>query len=180
MSANFDAKNEEQHLSNRNRDERWQVEFPFGWDADELIGRRQMLRWSVGVAGALFAMTSLLAGLGFARAKRRGEVQELVAADDVAIGDVHYFEYPDPKDHAVLLRLDQDRYVAYSGICTHLSCEVYWDPDEHEILCPCHNGRFEPETGEVIAGPPPRRLPRIRLENRDGVLYAIEQEFANA
>jgi hypothetical protein len=37
----------EEPLSDRTRDERWQVEFPFGWDADELVSRRQLLRWSV-------------------------------------------------------------------------------------------------------------------------------------
>lgn len=180
MSTNLDARDDDRRLSNRSRAERWQVEFPYEWDADELVGRRQLLRWSVGVAGALFAMTSLLAGLGFARSRQRGEEQAIIAADEVEVGGVHYFNYPESNEFAVLLRLDEERYVAYSGVCTHLSCEVYWEPDEHELLCPCHNGRFEPETGEVIAGPPSRRLPRIRLENRNGTIYALEQEFANA
>lgn len=180
MSANRDGRDNDRPLSNRNRDERWQVDFPFGWDADDLVGRRQLLRWSVGVAGALFAMTGLLAGLGFARSRSRGEEQEVIAADELDVGGVHYFKYPESNEFAVLLRLEEDRFVAYSGICTHLSCEVYWAPEENQLICPCHNGRFEPETGEVIQGPPSRRLPRIRLENRNGKIYALEQEFANA
>lgn len=183
MSANFDAKGQGRYLSNRTKADRWKVEFPFEWDADDLVNRRQMLRWSVGVAGALFAMTGLLAGLGFARGNRRVGEMKIVSAGDVAVGGVHYFDYPDPDnkwDFGVLLRLDEERYVAYSGICTHLSCEVYWAEDEHELICPCHNGRFDPDTGEVIAGPPSRPLPKIAVENRDGTIVAVEQEFGDA
>jgi Rieske Fe-S protein len=43
------------------------------------------------------------------------------------------------------------------------------------LLCPCHDGKFDALTGEPIAGPPQRRLPRIRLEQRGGELYAIEE-----
>lgn len=181
MSSNIDDRRErdQQRLSNRTRAERWQVEFPYAWDADDLVSRRQLLRWSVGVAGALFAMTSLLAGLGFARARRRGEVEEIIAADDIAVGGVHYFEYPDTDEHAILLRLDDDRYVAYSGICTHLACEVYWEPESHELICPCHNGVFDPETGDAIAGPPVRPLPTIELREQDGTIYAVEEVIAN-
>lgn len=182
MSTNRNARRDrmiDPRLSNRNREERWQVEFPYGWDADDLVGRRQMLRWSVGVSGALFAMTSLLAGLGFARARRRGEVQEVIAADSLAVGEAHYFEYPETDEHAILLRLEENRYVAYNGICTHLACEVYWESERRELICPCHNGIFDPDTGDVIAGPPPRPLPRIELEERDGIIYAIEEVIAN-
>jgi Rieske Fe-S protein len=177
VSANprADPGGDETRLSNRTRAERWQAEFPFGWDADDLVGRRQMLRWSVGVAGALFGMTGLLAALGFTRDRRRGEVQEIVAAADVPVGDVHYFEYPDTDEHAILLRLDEDRFVAYSGICTHLSCGVYWDAERWELICPCHNGIFDPETGDVIAGPPPRPLPKIELRREGDMILAVEE-----
>lgn len=183
MSSIFDADGNERRrasLSNRSRMTRWRAEFPYEWDADDLVSRRQLLRWSVGVAGALFAMTSLLAGLGFARAQRRGERREVIGVDDVAVGQAHYFEYPEDGEHAILLRLDEDRYVAYSGICTHLSCEVYWNPDSRELICPCHNAYFEAETGEIIAGPPPRPLPRIELDEQDGTIFAVEEVITHA
>lgn len=181
MSANIDPRKarEASRLSNRTRAERWQVEFPYGWDADELVGRRQLLRWSVGVAGALFAMTSLLAGLGFARERRRGEVKEIIPAGELAVGEAHYFDYPDTDEHAILLRLEEDRFVAYNGICTHLSCEVYWEPESHELICPCHNGIFDPENGEVLAGPPTRPLPAIELREEDGIIYAVEEVMSH-
>jgi nitrite reductase/ring-hydroxylating ferredoxin subunit len=162
-------------LSNHTRPERWQAEFPYGWDADELVARRQLLRWAVMASGALFAATGALAALGLARDRRRGAEQAIVAASEVPAGGAHYFQYPTADDHAILLRLGDGRLVAYSGKCTHLSCAVYWDPDSGELICPCHEGIFEPETGEVVAGPPPRPLPRITLREAGGTVYAVEE-----
>lgn len=166
----------EEPLSNRDRQERWRVEFPFGWDADELVSRRQLLRWSVWASGALFTSTGLLAALGYARGRRRGGTRAIVEASAVPVGEAHYFAYPRADDHAILLRLDERRFVAYSGKCTHLSCAVYWNAQRRRLLCPCHEGVFHPETGGVLAGPPPRPLPRIALEERGGMLYAMGEE----
>lgn len=50
---------------------------------------------------------------------------------------------------------------AYSAICTHLGCIVEWDRPRKFILCPCHDGRFNPVSGAVISGPPPAPLPPV-------------------
>lgn len=162
-------------LSNRTRETRWRAEFPFGWDADELVSRRQLLRWSVWASGALFASTGLLAVLGYTRERRRGSARAIVRASDVPVGGVHYFGYPGHDEHAILLHPSASRFVAFSGKCTHLSCAVYWRPEVGKLVCPCHNGVFDPETGQVLAGPPPRPLPRIGLREAGGVLYAVEE-----
>lgn len=168
----------EEILSNRTKEERWHVDFPFEWDADDLVTRRQLLRLAVMASGALFAATGVLTGLSALRDHRRGERTAIIEAEAVPVGGVHYFSYPGEDDHAILLRLDEERFVAYSGKCTHLSCAVYWAPERGragELVCPCHEGIFEPQTGDVIAGPPPRPLPKIALENDGGTLYALEE-----
>jgi cytochrome b6-f complex iron-sulfur subunit len=48
---------------------------------------------------------------------------------------------------------------AYSAICTHLGCIVAYDPGSSAIVCPCHDGRFNPLNGSVLSGPPPTGLP---------------------
>lgn len=166
---------QEEPLSNRTRDGRWGVDFPFEWDADELVSRRQLLNWSVWASGALFAGTGVLAALGYARTRSVGGWRAIVEPEAVPRGGVHYFKYPGPDDHAILLHLREGRFVAYSGKCTHLSCAVYWNAERGKLRCPCHEGLFEAETGSVLAGPPTRPLPRIALREENGMIYALEE-----
>jgi Rieske Fe-S protein len=60
---------------------------------------------------------------------------------------------------------------AFSAICTHLGCIVFWDKPKNVIHSPCHDGLFNPVTGNVVAGPPPRPLPLYELAIRDGQVY---------
>ena len=77
-------------------------------------------------------------------------------------------------DPAVLLRVSDTEVVAFSQKCTHLGCVVYYEADEHRWHCPCHEGNFDAETGDVISGPPLRPLGRIDVETRDdGMIWAL-------
>jgi len=60
---------------------------------------------------------------------------------------------------------------AYSAVCTHFACIVKWDPDKGKIICPCHDGFFDPVDGHVIAGPPPTPLESLPIEIVDGNIY---------
>jgi Rieske Fe-S protein len=155
---------------------RWQTEFPYHWDADELVSRRQLLLLAVYTSGALFAGTSVLAILGLLQRARRTAPQRVARIGDVAEGDALYFRYPDPDDEAVLLHLPGGRFVAYSQKCTHLSCAVFYQKERERLYCPCHEGVFNPQTGEPVAGPPQRRLPQIVLQQEGEMLVAVGVE----
>ena len=73
--------------------------------------------------------------------------------------------------------------VAYSAICTHLSCTVSWEKAAQltasTLLCRCHNGIYDPLRGaKVIGGPPPRPLPQIAVKVGGDGTVAIASEFA--
>lgn len=46
---------------------------------------------------------------------------------------------------------------ALSATCTHLGCQVAWNPKDAHFRCPCHGGVYDAE-GRVVSGPPPRPL----------------------
>lgn len=52
---------------------------------------------------------------------------------------------------------------AMSPVCTHMGCHVQWNGAEKSWDCPCHGGRYE-ATGQVLHGPPVRRLAPVDLE----------------
>ena len=60
---------------------------------------------------------------------------------------------------------------AYSAVCTHFACIVKWDPNLGQIVCPCHEGYFDPADGHVISGPPPTPLALLKTEVVEGQIY---------
>ncbi len=65
-----------------------------------------------------------------------------------------------------------DGIIAYSALCTHLSCTVAWDRKESlqgtEIQCFCHNSIFDPRIGaKVLAGPAPLPLAQLPIAADD-------------
>ena len=154
---------------------RWQAEFPYHWDADDQVSRRELLRFAVMASGALFAATAGVAALNYLKPLRTVRQQTIVEAASVPVGSVHYFQYPTAEDPAILLHLADGRFVAYSGRCTHLSCAVYYDQESTHLLCPCHEGVFDAQTGAPLAGPPQRSLPKITVHQDGTLVYATEE-----
>jgi cytochrome b6-f complex iron-sulfur subunit len=79
------------------------------------------------------------------------------------------------EDQPIVLTYTQQAGVkAFSAICTHLGCVVQWDSAGGYIQCPCHDGRFNAQTGAVISGPPPAPLPpRDVIVDGDDVLVVV-------
>jgi arsenite oxidase small subunit len=99
--------------------------------------------------------------------------QVVAQAGEIPVSGSKIFTYPSDIEPCLLLRPAETQYVAYSRICTHTSCPVFYHPEENRIICPCHGGVYSVADGSVLAGPPPRPLPRITLEQRGNDLVAI-------
>lgn len=88
----------------------------------------------------------------------------IARVDEIPVGGTKIFQYPTDVAPCILIRTGETTYVAYSRICTHNSCPVFYRPDENALECRCHGGLFSIADGSVLQGPPPRPLPRILLE----------------
>ena len=62
---------------------------------------------------------------------------------------------------------------AYSAVCTHLGCIVGYDTTSNHIVCPCHDGHFNPTSGGVISGPPPQPLPPVPVAVEKGQIFLV-------
>ncbi|WP_156185229.1 Rieske (2Fe-2S) protein, partial [Cytobacillus firmus] len=49
----------------------------------------------------------------------------------------------------------------------------FWVKEQGEMICPCHHGKFDVETGAPTAGPPRRPLPEIQVKVENGAIYAV-------
>jgi Rieske Fe-S protein len=151
----------------------WRNDFPIDWPQDELVARRDFTKFLV-LTSLAFAVGQVWIAFENWGRKRRGAlpIKLIAKVAAVPVGGAVTFAYPEAHDDCVLVRTGADRFVAYSQKCTHLSCAVTPQAKENRLYCPCHHGFFDLATGAPVAGPPRRPLPRIRLEIRDGALYA--------
>lgn len=81
------------------------------------------------------------------------------AADSFVKGTWKKIVLPEKQHKAVIYihHADDDTFLALSARCTHKGCEVEWDGDDHQFICPCHNGRFDSQ-GKRTGGPPRKPL----------------------
>jgi nitrite reductase/ring-hydroxylating ferredoxin subunit len=161
------------------RDERqpqdWRQEFPYRQDEDEFITRRDLLRFLVAGSGAIFLATGTLAIIG--NLPQGADVKSVAIAQvgELAENEWRVFDFPDQYAQGILINLPGKGLVAYSDVCTHLSCAVLYNPATRQLHCPCHDGVFDPRTGNAVAGPPIRPLPLIQLAVHDGTIYAVKE-----
>lgn len=151
----------------------WREQFPIDWQDDEFRSRRDFTKM-LGLTSLAFVAGQIWIGaLSMLRKSRAKPGRlDLGLASELAVGAAKRFEYPAAGHPCLLVRLDQDRFVAFGQKCTHLSCPVIPNAEQGKFLCPCHHGSFDIQTGRPLAGPPRRPLPRVILELNDGHIFA--------
>ena len=152
----------------------WRDEFPLTSAGEEVVARRDFTRYLLAASGVFAAGSVGAAMWATLQRANTGEPRRIVELSAVPEGTEHLFRYPDDDAPAILLHLPGGELRAFSQKCTHLGCVVFYEADEHRWHCPCHEGNFDAETGDVISGPPLRPLGRIDVETRDdGMIWAL-------
>jgi Rieske Fe-S protein len=153
---------------------RWRRDFPIDWPRDHFVARRDFAKFLVLTSGAFAVGQGWIATQSLLRKDREAPARARIASlGELAPGTAAMFNYPGPHDSCLLIRQGDGSLVAYSQKCTHLACAVVPRFEEGVLHCPCHEGYFDLATGRVLAGPPPRPLPRIELEVEGDDVYAV-------
>jgi len=82
------------------------------------------------------------------------------------------------KSAAWVVKMAENRVVAFSPKCPHLGCAYHWVAKQNEFLCPCHDSTFSLE-GQVLSGPAQRALDRfeVKVEGDKVLLGRVHQSM---
>lgn len=145
----------------------------------EMNRRKFLVRLSVAlgsIGAALIAVPSAAFLLGL---RKQPQIWRTVGTlNDFKVGETVNVSFQDPsplpwagvtaQTTAWLRRVDNENFIAFSTICTHLGCPVRWLASADLFMCPCHGGVFYAD-GQVASGPPPRPLNQypVRVNKND-------------
>ncbi len=155
---------------------KWRTDFPIEWEGDHYVTRREMVKFLTLGSLILAAANWVMALVGKTLKRESYSGQVIGSASELDQKGSLLFRYPTDKDPCIAVRTPEGKLVAYSQVCTHLSCAVVYSKDQNQLLCPCHRGSFNVEQGVPTGGPPTRRLPKVAIEQRGDQLYATSVE----
>lgn len=151
----------------------WKSDFPIDQKAATHVSRREFAKYLGLLSGTLALSNAAIVIKAFAFPDEHLKGEHFICQEsEVAVGDMLQFEIEGSKTIPyILIHLREGVWRAYEQKCTHLSCAVKYRADLNKIECPCHKGYFDPESGAVLQGPPPRPLPSLEVAIRDGKIF---------
>ena len=129
--------------------------------------RRTLLRWLLGGGFTASVVSFLYPAVKFMNPPTVPEA----STNEVSAGKVQSLKPNSGKivkfgsRPALLIRISETEWRAYSAICTHLNCTVQFQDSTRQIWCACHNGFYD-LNGKVVSGPPPRPLEEYAVHIR--------------
>lgn len=158
----------------------WKSDFPIQKKKATHVSRREFAKY-LGLFSGTLALGNgaiVIKSLYFPEEELKGE-HFVCNQADVPVGEMFQFEVEGTTVVPyILIHLEDNEWRAFEQKCTHLACAVRYRADIEKIECPCHKGYFNPRTGDVLQGPPPRPLPQLAVEVKEGQIYvkAKDQE----
>jgi Rieske Fe-S protein len=129
--------------------------------------RRNLLRWLLGGGFTASIISFLYPAIKFMNPPAVPEA----STNEVAAGKVQDLRPNAGKivkfgnRPALLVRVSETEWRAFSAVCTHLNCTVQYQDSTHQIWCACHNGFYD-LNGRVVSGPPPKSLEQYTVHVR--------------
>jgi len=141
--------------------------------------RRSFLDLLLGASGAAWVASVLYPVIRFLKPlPRAGAVgpTRLSREELAKLEKEHFVIVPVSGKRVLVLQNAAQEILAVDAKCTHECFTVQYLPAESAIWCACHNARFDLD-GRVLAGPPPRPLPKYAAERQEdgGILLVAER-----
>ena len=154
------------------------------------VTRRGFVRWAVGAGAGFVAVAAgvpIIASVvvPFGQAKQ-GAYVRVAALNDIPVGEPYgisfveesqdAYQYSMLPHSAYVLKTSDTEVVVYSPVCPHLGCQVFFDRQKREYVCPCHNSVFAAD-GARVSGPTPRSLDTLPSKIEKGDLFVQWVQF---
>lgn len=145
-----------------NLQKNWKQDFPIKKEQSQLISRRDFAKFLVFISGGLMVGSGVIAAEALLFPDQKSDKEHFVCKkSEIPVGGTRSFVIKGDGTPYLMIHLEDGSFHAYEQKCTHLSCAVFYAKGTGKIECPCHRGFFDAATGEVLAGPPPRALPKL-------------------
>ena len=161
---------------------RWKQDFPVPSAVDSYVTRREFTKF-LGLTSLAFLVGTWAAAIRKLAKKlfaRQTSSVAVAGIQEIPVGGYKLFRYPTEHDPCILLRLEENQFVAFDQRCTHLSCPVVFDRANKQLVCPCHEGFFSAESGAPLAGPPRRSLAQLLVTTQNAHVFVAQSEERTA
>jgi menaquinol-cytochrome c reductase iron-sulfur subunit len=152
--------------------------------------RRRFFQWVTRAAAGLIGLGLAVPLIGYVVSpalKRRAQPWvEVGTEDELSVNEPKQLEYVatvqdgylETEMHKAVWAVKQTdgQVTVFSPMCTHLGCGYNWDAADRKFKCPCHGSLYD-VTGQVLAGPAPRRLDALPSKVEEGRLLVTYKEF---
>jgi Rieske Fe-S protein len=143
---------------------------------DDPISRRRFIKWVLGVSFtsiAAMVITPIVAFLIPAKQESTAAGSRFLAGTTADIAPETGKVVAMGSSPVLVINSGTD-VRAFSAVCTHLGCIVEYDTTARVIICPCHDGRFNPASGAVVSGPPPAPLKPITVKLEKDQIFLVK------
>lgn len=132
----------------------WKRDFPIRQDEATHISRREFAKFLCLLSGGMTLGSGFVVLNSFAFPDKELEGEHYVCTtSEVPLGGMTMFSIKGNREIPyILIHLSEGQWRAFEQKCTHLSCAVVYRAEVEKIECPCHNGWFSADTGEVLQG----------------------------
>jgi Rieske Fe-S protein len=135
------------------------------------VTRRGFIGWAIGVGTGFVALVAGVPLLGSVAASagtaKPGQFVRVATVADIPVGEpfgitfveesTDMYLYSSLPHSVYAVKSAAGEVVVYSPTCPHLGCQVFFDRQKKEYVCPCHASIFSAD-GARVSGPTPRGL----------------------